>query len=130
MIWVFIGIIICVIGAITYTLDIHFLATIGILIGMILLCTFIGVGISKITAKSKSCASVFSALSIPTIVAGVLLFIVGCNLVYDSEKIVASSSSRAMIESVVTPSSLGLIGVFLVLLGITFVISSSEPSSK
>lgn len=125
MIWVFIGIIICVIGAITYALDIHFLATIGILIGLILLCTFIGVGISKITSKSKSCASVFSVLSIPTIIAGVLLFIVGCNQVYASEKIVAAFS-----ESIVTPSGLGLIGVFLVLLGITFVISSSEPSSK
>ena len=127
MVWIFITILIFAIGGLAYTLDVHYLAAMGILIGLILLCVLIGKGISMLTAKSESCASVFSILSIPTIIVGVLLFIVGMIKVMASEK---TEGVLMWIETVVTPSSLGLIGVFLVLLGFTFGIASSEPPSK
>jgi hypothetical protein len=59
-------------------------------------------------------------MTIPSIIFGVVLCIVGYSKVSDSARVVATSQKHLLFETVVTPSFLTLVGTFAIFLGITF----------
>ena len=135
MVFVIIGLLIFSVGGLAYTLDVNILVAFGILIGISVLCGFIGYGLSKrITKNPKKTlqkAKFLNKLTIPSMIIGVVLWIVGFANVRDSSKVVATSQRHLLFETVVTPSSLTLIGTFMIVLGITFwVVALPDLSQK
>ena len=129
MVFVIIGVLIFAVGGLAYTLDINVFVAFFILVGLAVLCGLIGYGISKIITKdSKKTlrrATTFNRMTIPSIILGVVLWIVGYSKVHDSTKIVATSQIHLLFKTVVTPSFLTLIGTFAIILGITFWVVAS-----
>ena len=117
-------VLIFVVGGLGYTLDVNLFAAIGILIGLLVLCGFIGYFLSKRITKNPQQtlqkAQTLNMFTVPSLILGIILWIVGFSNVSDSAKVVATSQRHLLFKTVVTPSSLTLIGTFVILLGITF----------
>lgn len=126
---ILIGVLIFVVGGLAYTLDVNVIIALLILIGVAILCGIIGYRISKYIDKdpeqSKKRATTIFNLWIPSGVVGAILFIVGFAQVQESARVVATSQEHLLFETIVSPSGLSLIGVFLIILGITFWLVSS-----
>ena len=124
MVFVIIGVLIFAIGGIGFTLDINVFLAALVLIGLAILCGLIGYGISIIITKNSEKtverATAFNRMTIPSIIVGAVLWILGFTNVSDSVRYVAISQKHLLFEKVVTPSFLTLLGTFAIFLGITF----------
>lgn len=124
MVFVIIGVLIFVVGGLGYTLDVNVFAAFFISVGLVVLCGLIGYGISTIITKdSKKIlqrATTFNRMTLPSIIFGVVLWIVGYSKVSDSARVVATSQKHLLFKTVVTPSFLTLVGTLAIFLGITF----------
>ena len=124
MAFILIGALIFIVGGLAYTLDINVIAALGILIGLAIVCGIIGYRLSlyinKEPSKVQEKASRIKMLTIPSVVIGAILSIIGFATVSESSRVVATSQKHLLFETVVTPSGLTLLGVFAIMLGITF----------
>jgi len=134
LVFVIIGVLIFAVGGLGYTLDINVFAAFGILVGLLVLCGFIGYGLSKGIAKNTQTtlqkAKTLNKFTLPAMILGVVLWIVGFANVSDSSKVIATSQKHLLFATVVTPSGLTLIGTFAILLGMTFWIVASSHLPK